>query len=200
MRFLHCIFALAHQSNQNIRQSELRTHRPETLANSVIENLHRHPRSQQVSRKMACKNAEFPERGGARSTGRNEKPRRARGSAGLSPSQRLVLPVLLAETEGFEPSIQVLPECSLSRGVPSTSRPRLRKGAMIAFPDFPVKRLIRKLFCRVETECLVQDTHRKFQIFFFDNNRNLDFGCGNHLDVDTFGAEYVKHLAGNSGM
>ncbi len=31
----------------------------------------------------------------------------------------------LAETEGFEPSIQVLPRCSLSRGVPSTSRPRL---------------------------------------------------------------------------
>ena len=33
----------------------------------------------------------------------------------------------LAETEGFEPSIQVLPECSLSRGVPSTSRPHLQR-------------------------------------------------------------------------
>ena len=35
--------------------------------------------------------------------------------------------VLLAETKGFEPLIQVLPGCSLSRGVPSTSRPRLRQ-------------------------------------------------------------------------
>ena len=45
--------------------------------------------------------------------------------------------VLLAETEGFEPSRQVLPVCSLSRGVPSTSRPRLQArfgGAMIATP------------------------------------------------------------------
>ena len=33
---------------------------------------------------------------------------------------------VLAETEGFEPSIQVLPVCSLSRGVPSTTRPCLR--------------------------------------------------------------------------
>ena len=32
----------------------------------------------------------------------------------------------LAEREGFEPSMQVLPACSLSRGVPSTSRPSLR--------------------------------------------------------------------------
>ena len=35
----------------------------------------------------------------------------------------------LAEKEGFEPSIQVLPVCSLSRGVPSTSRPFLRQEA-----------------------------------------------------------------------
>ena len=32
----------------------------------------------------------------------------------------------LAETKGFEPLMQVLPACSLSRGVPSTSRPRLQ--------------------------------------------------------------------------
>ena len=31
----------------------------------------------------------------------------------------------VAETEGFEPSIPLLTVCSLSRGVPSTSRPRL---------------------------------------------------------------------------
>ena len=36
----------------------------------------------------------------------------------------------LAETEGFEPSMQFLTACSLSRGVPSTTRPRLRCGRM----------------------------------------------------------------------
>ncbi|GEM_PF-5616990 len=34
---------------------------------------------------------------------------------------------LLAETQGFEPWIRVLPRCALSRGVPSTTRPRLQK-------------------------------------------------------------------------
>ena len=38
----------------------------------------------------------------------------------------------LAEKEGFEPSIQVLPVCTLSRGVPSTTRPFLRsEGAIL---------------------------------------------------------------------
>ena len=32
----------------------------------------------------------------------------------------------LAETEGFEPSMQLITACSLSRGVPSTTRPRLQ--------------------------------------------------------------------------
>ncbi len=36
---------------------------------------------------------------------------------------------LLAETQGFEPWIRVLPRCALSRGVPSTARPRLQKGS-----------------------------------------------------------------------
>ena len=35
----------------------------------------------------------------------------------------------MAEREGFEPSMQVLPACSLSRGVPSTTRPSLRSDA-----------------------------------------------------------------------
>ena len=34
--------------------------------------------------------------------------------------------LILAETRRFELPIQVLPRCSLSRGVPSTTRPRLR--------------------------------------------------------------------------
>lgn len=33
----------------------------------------------------------------------------------------------MAENEGFEPSIQVLPVCTLSRGVPSAARPILLK-------------------------------------------------------------------------
>src|SRR5690606_40471110 len=40
----------------------------------------------------------------------------------------------LAETEGFEPSMQVLPACSLSRGVPSTSRPRLLASRFLSMP------------------------------------------------------------------
>jgi hypothetical protein len=41
-----------------------------------------------------------------------------------SPPKRAFLH--LAETEGFEPSIHFLSVCSLSRGVPSTTRPGLR--------------------------------------------------------------------------
>ncbi len=108
-----------------------------------------HPRGQQVSRKTACKNAEFREWDGVRSTGRNEKPHGARGSAGLSSSQRLVCYSFLAEKEGFEPSIQVLPRCALSRGVPSTTRPLLRRGAMITTSPPLVK--LRQAPCRVQT-------------------------------------------------
>jgi hypothetical protein len=38
---------------------------------------------------------------------------------------------LLAEREGFEPSIHFLGVCSLSRGVPSTTRPSLRSSARL---------------------------------------------------------------------
>ena len=41
---------------------------------------------------------------------------------------------ILAEKEGFEPSIQVLPVCTLSRGVPSTTRPLLQKKAQSYIP------------------------------------------------------------------
>ncbi len=34
--------------------------------------------------------------------------------------------IVMAESEGFEPSIQVYPVCFLSREVPSTTRPALR--------------------------------------------------------------------------
>ena len=60
---------------QSIRQRKLADHRPETLANRAIEKPVPKPRSQQVSRKLALKNAEFREFGSARSRGRNEKPR-----------------------------------------------------------------------------------------------------------------------------
>jgi hypothetical protein len=37
----------------------------------------------------------------------------------------------MAETEGFEPSIGLQTLYSLSRGAPSATRPRLRKGAIL---------------------------------------------------------------------
>ena len=46
---------------QRIRLYKLSLGRPETLARWAIENLHRLPRGQQVSRKTACKNAEIRE-------------------------------------------------------------------------------------------------------------------------------------------
>ena len=57
----------------------------------------------------------------------DEKKSRTLTVAWNSGLLRTTSDICLAETEGFEPSIQVLPECSLSRGVPSTSRPRLRE-------------------------------------------------------------------------
>ena len=89
-------FVLVTQSTQNVCHCKLSPYHPRTRTRWAIKNLHRDARSQQVSRKVPCKNAEFREWVDARSTGRNEKPHRARGSAGLSPSQRLVLPMLLA--------------------------------------------------------------------------------------------------------
>ena len=44
-----------------------------------------------------------------------------------SPAGRGSSSGVLAETEGFEPSMQVLPAYSLSRGAPSASRSRLRR-------------------------------------------------------------------------
>ena len=49
----------------------------------------------------------------------------------------------MAENEGFEPSIQVLPVCTLSRGVPSAARPILRwEECIIISIDLPVKQFI----------------------------------------------------------
>ena len=100
---------------------------------------------------------------------------------------RGVVACYLAETKGFEPLIQVLPGCSLSRGVPSTSRPRLQKGAMIAFPLLSVKPK-EELLALVESERLVQNADSQLKILFFNDNRNLDFGRGDHLNVDSFRA------------
>ncbi len=48
------------------------------------------------------------------------------GNKGVVSLQTLVKPIDLAETRRFELPIQGLARCSLSRGVPSTTRPRLR--------------------------------------------------------------------------
>ncbi len=45
----------------------------------------------------------------------------------------------LAETVGFEPTMQVLPAYSLSRGAPSASRSRLRRARILPLHGCPVK-------------------------------------------------------------
>ena len=44
----------------------------------------------------------------------------------------------LAEREGFEPSMQFLTACSLSRGVPSTTRPSLRKTETVFYQTITI--------------------------------------------------------------
>ena len=92
--------------------------------------------------------------GGRSLKAETKNPANSASWRGIRTDQREFGQVLLAETEGFEPSMQVLPACSLSRGVPSTSRPRLRKGAMIAVSARPVKpknQIIRT--CRGRMPC-----------------------------------------------
>ena len=94
------------------------------------------------------------------------------GLSGGPPSHKRKKPLklkglffLLAETQGFEPWIQVLPGCTLSRGVPSTTRPRLRLKSAddIASALFGQTLLIK-------TEGSVEDSDGQFQILFVEND------------------------------
>ena len=108
----------------------------------------------------------------------------------------------LAETKGFEPLIQVLPGCSLSRGVPSTSRPRLPGGRDDSRFGAPGQTQIdsNQLGGLVEPESLVKDSHCQFKVFFVDDDRYLDLRGGDHLDVDAFFGQCAEHLAGDAGV
>ena len=108
----------------------------------------------------------------------------------------------LAETKGFEPLIQVLPGCSLSRGVPSTSRPRLPGGRDDNHFITPGQTQIdsNQLGGLVEAESLVQNAHGQFQVFFVDDDGDLDFRGRYHLDVDAFFGQCAEHLAGDAGV
>src|SRR5690606_17367164 len=110
------------------------------------------------------------------------------------------LSLFLAETKGFEPLRQVLPVCSLSRGVPSTSRPRLhQEGAIIASSRLPVKQDEPNLSSRrFEAERLVQRAHGELEVLVLDGHRDLYFGGRNHLDVDAFFSQRAEHLRGNT--
>ena len=66
------------------------------------------------------------ESGNQGAVGRHSKPVENLGP--LSEASRLPI---MAEREGFEPSIHFLGVCSLSRGVPSTTRPSLRSSARL---------------------------------------------------------------------
>jgi hypothetical protein len=82
----------------------------------------------------------------------------------------------VAETEGFEPSIQVLPVYSLSRGAPSTSRPRLLwSGKPNQKSAQDTQTTVKKQFSGgvryfLQLEGLMQDTHGQLQIFLVDHH------------------------------
>ena len=94
----------------------------------------------------------------------------------------------MAETEGFEPSIQVLPRCSLSRGVPSTTRPRLLASITLALDAGSTWNCTSPSGNGglVEFEGLVQRAYSELHVLILDHHRDLDFRGGNHLNVDAF--------------
>ena len=46
----------------------------------------------------------------------------------------------------------------------------------------------------------VQCAHSQLQVFLFDDHRNLDFRCGDHLDIDALLGQRFEHATGNAGM
>ncbi len=79
--------------------------------------------------------------------------------------QGAVFQYKLADTQGFEPWIQVLPGCTLSRGVPSTTRPRI----LLKSADNIVSALFGQTLL-IKTEGTMQHTDGQFQIFFVEND------------------------------
>ena len=46
----------------------------------------------------------------------------------------------------------------------------------------------------------MQDAHGQFHVFFVDDDGNLDFGGGDHLDIDAIFREGLEHFAGNADV
>src|SRR6185369_3518761 len=95
----------------------------------------------------------------------------------------------LAEPEGFEPSMQVLPTYSLSRGAPSATRSQLRRGEILPASSSGRCRLV------VQVEGLVEGANRKLHVLLVDHHAGLDLARGDHLDVDALLAQHAEHAA-----
>jgi hypothetical protein len=87
--------------------------------------------------------------------------------------------ILLAETEGFEPSMRLYTPYSLSRGAPSATRSRFQQGVLCL-------NLGGRL---VQIESFVQRAHGEFHVLLVDHYRCLDFRRRDHLDVDALFAQ-----------
>ena len=46
----------------------------------------------------------------------------------------------------------------------------------------------------------MQHAHSEFQIFLVDHHRNLDFGGGDHLNIDAFFRQSAEHFAGDADV
>ena len=68
---------------------------------------------------------------------------------------------VLAETEGFEPSMRLYTPYSLSRGAPSATRSRFQHSKIISG--------------LVEVKSLVQGTNGQFHVFLIDHHRSFNF-------------------------
>ncbi len=68
---------------------------------------------------------------------------------------------LLAETEGFEPSMRLYTPYSLSRGAPSATRSRFQQSKIISG--------------LLEVKSLVQGSHSQFHVFLINHHGGFDF-------------------------
>src|SRR5205085_9420073 len=101
----------------------------------------------------------------------------------------------LAEPEGFEPSKQVLPAYSLSRGAPSASRSQLRRAPILRARLARDRCAVGGGRLLIEVERPVQRAHRELHVFLVDYDARLDLARRDHLDVDAFARERAEHAA-----
>ena len=51
-----------------------------------------------------------------------------------------------------------------------------------------------------QAKSLMQGPDRQFHIFFINDDRNLDFRCRDHQDIDTLGEQRAEHLGCDTDM